>query len=176
MNSLATLKPLLGGKKTLVITCGECGLQGTDDFAGQVFTHSTLGATLQRHDYLQQASLEYFIEKKECAQIIVAGHTHCHIMDALKKDPFLGRMLHFNLIAYFKNPNVRVPSKTVREQMLLELNVIDQCKLLLSYPFLRDRVEANTLHLVGVVMGNGPDQLKQVFYNNILYNTVIALN
>jgi hypothetical protein len=60
--------------------------------------------------------------------------------------------------------------------MLLELNVIDQCKLLLDYPFLRDRMLTNGLQLMGVVMGNRPEQLKQVFYNNILYNTVIALN
>ena len=176
MNSLATLKPLIGVKKTLVITCRECGLQVTDDFSGQVFTHSSLGATLQRHDYLQQESLEYFIGTKGCTQIIVTAHTHCHIMDSLKKDPFLGRMLHFNLSAYFKNPNVRIVSKTVREQMLLELNVIDQCKMLLDYPFLRDRMRTNELHLMGVVMGNRPEQLKQVFYDNILYNTVIALN
>ncbi|HEY5749161.1 MAG TPA: carbonic anhydrase [Chryseolinea sp.] len=176
MNSLATLKPLIGVRKTLVITCRECGLQGTEDFSGQVFTHSSLGATLQRHDYLQQESLEYFVGTKGCTQIIVAGHTHCHVMDTLKKDPFLGRTLHFNLGAYFKNPNVRVLSKTVRDQMLLELNIIDQCKLLLDYPFLRDRMRENSLHLMGVVMGNRPEQLKQVFYNNILYNTVIALN
>ena len=176
MNKLATLKPLIGLKKTLVITCRECGLQVTEDFSGQVFTHSSLGAVLQRHDYLQQESLQYFVGTKECTQIIVAGYAHCHIMDTLTKDPFLARMLHFNLGAYFKNPNVRVLSKTVHEQMLLELNVIDQCKLLFDYPFLRDRIRTKNLHLMGVVMGNRPEQLKRVFYNNILYNTVIALN
>ena len=176
MNSLTTLKPLIGMKKTLVITCRECGLQVTDDFSGQVFTHSSLGAMLQRHDYLQQESLEYFVGTKGCTQIIVTGHMHCHIMETLKKDPFLSRMLHFNLGAHFKNPNVRVLPKTVHDQMLLELNVIDQCKLLLDYPFLRDRMRTNSLHLMGVVMGNRPDQLKQVFYNNIVYNTTIALN
>lgn len=176
MNRLATLKPLIGVKKTLVITCRECGLQVTEDFSGQVFTHSSLGAVLQRHDYLQQESLQYFVGTKECTQIIVAGYAHCHIVDTLTKDPFLTRMLHFNLGAYFKNPNVRVLPKAVREQMLLELNVIDQCKLLLDYPFLRDRIRTKELNLMGVVMGNRPEQLKQVFYNNILYNTVIALN
>jgi len=176
MHSLATLKPLIGAEKTLVITCRECTWQMPEEFSGQVFTNASLGAALQRYDYWQQESLEYFVHVKGCTQVIVAGHVHCHVMDVVAKDPFFGRMLHFNLGAYFHDPDVQILSTALRDQVLLELNVIDQCKLLLEYAFLRDRVRTKRLRLKGVVMGNRPEQLKQVFYNNIPYNTVIALN
>jgi hypothetical protein len=64
----------------------------------------------------------------------------------------------------------------VKMQMLIEINVINQCKLLMDYFFIKEKVENNKLHVKGIVTEMQSDQLKSIFHNGIVYNDLLTLN
>ena len=60
--------------------------------------------------------------------------------------------------------------------MLIEFNVINQCKLLMDYFFIKEKVETNKLQVKGIVTEMQSDQLKSIFHNGIAYNDLLTLN
>jgi hypothetical protein len=60
--------------------------------------------------------------------------------------------------------------------MFIELNVINQCKLLMDYFFIKEKVEKNKLEVRGIVMETESEHLKSIFHNGIVYNDMLTLN
>jgi hypothetical protein len=65
---------------------------------------------------------------------------------------------------------------SLKMQMLIEFNVINQCKLLMDYFFINEKVENNKLQVKGIVAEIQVDQFKSIFHNGIVSNDLLALN
>ena len=178
MNAINFLKPLIGEEKTLVITCMECCYDLEEDGHGMVFRYTTLGNMLNPEDTTQQDSLRSFINFKGCSRIIVAGHHHCkalhYIRCELSSDSPI-QNLQADLRTLFGNNHGSLMNGSARENMIVQLNVIDQCKRLLTYPFIKKRFEEGALSIFGVVINTKGDY-RHVFTNGIAYNDMISLN
>lgn len=179
MDSLSYLLPLIGNRKTLVITCHECGLRLQDDAYEQVYTYFSLGSMLCRHDHFQQESIRYFLETKGCTQIIVAGHLHCSVLDRILRDmssDALLATLKFNLENLLKNNHASILPENIRETMLTELNTIQQGKILMEYHFIREAVSLEALNVMGIVIDGHPDNVRVIFQNGVTFNDHISMN
>ncbi|HEY3402919.1 MAG TPA: carbonic anhydrase [Ohtaekwangia sp.] len=171
---LLSLKSTIGNQRTLVIACQECNLEH-EETAG-VYFYTTLGNMLYRYDILQQDIIRHYIEDKGCTQIIVCGHHHCGILDHILQDNTSRSVLNalqFNLIIAQKGS--RLIRSRVREQILVELNIIQQCNLLMEYDFIRERVEIGNLKIVGAII-TPDDDVFQLYCNGFSYNNLISLN
>jgi len=171
---ILSLRPTIGDQRTLIIACQECNLeqQGTDD----VFFYTTLGNMLHRHDFLQQDIIRHHIEDNGCTQIVVCGHLHCGILDHILRDTTSRSVLtalQFNLIKPGENQKFVQPG--VREQILVELNIIQQCNLLMDYHFIRERVAIGNLRIIGVLF-TPDDEVIELCRNGFSYNNLISLN
>lgn len=179
MNRLAYLRPILSKKKTLVITCHECSFGLEELFRNQVFTYSSLGNILQQHDHLQEQSIRYYIEEKQCTQILVAGHTHCAIIKHILRDRSGNSYvasLKGSLEELLANNHSYAFRDDLREKMLVEQNVIEQCKLLMEYTFVQSRIEQGALNLIGLVSDESLGNIREIFHNRIIFNDLISLN
>lgn len=173
---LLSLKPVIGNQRTLIIACHECELE--EEHVDNVFFYTTLGNMLHRHDYLQQDIIRHHIEEKGCTQIIVCGHLHCGVLDHLLNDNSSRSaltLLQFNLIKLLGDHDPKFLSAHVREQILVELNIIQQCSLLMEYEFIREQVAMGNLKITGVIIGSD-ERAKKIYSDGFYYNNLISLN
>ena len=64
---------MVGTEKTLIIACGEYGLNKHVEFNDRIFIYALSDSMLQSHDPLEKGQIQYFIESKECTQVIIVG-------------------------------------------------------------------------------------------------------
>jgi carbonic anhydrase len=102
--------------------------------------------------------LEFAVLDLEIPRIIVCGHTDCGGILALDKEldlgrrPALSRWLDLARPAQREVDGFGTPKKTPeRHQAIVERNVVQQLRNLESYPFIRERLEADKLQLHGWV-------------------------
>jgi carbonic anhydrase len=178
MDTLNLLKPIIGEEKTLVITCLECCYDLEQNGHGQVFRYTTLGNMINPRDTHEQDNLRGFVDFKKCTRIIVAGHHDCkalqYIRCDLKSDSPIAN-LQDNLRTLYGNNHASMLMSPLKETLVIELNVIEQCKCLLSYGFIRERFERGELSIVGIILKADGD-VKTIFKNGIGYNDPISLN
>jgi hypothetical protein len=84
--------------------------------------------------------------------------------------------LKFNLDVFLKNRPHSILDRTRRNQILMELSVIAQCKVLMDFYFITPRIEKKQLRLKGVVFGNETSAHKSIFFNGIIYNDILSMN
>lgn len=179
MNNLINLLPFIGTEKTVLITGTEFDISDALEFNEDVFVHFAKESRLHRYDRQQQEILQYYIEDKECSQIIFVGSIDHTLINKVKNDHSIlspSQALKFNLSALLKDKQESIVSQTVRTQLFIELNVINQCKLLMEYYFVASRAEKKLLDVKGVVVDMLGDKLKPIFYNGIFYNDIISSN
>lgn len=178
MDTLKMLKKIIGEEKTLVITCLECCYDLEQSSNGQVFRYTTLGNMINPKDTHQQENLRGFVEFKKCSRIIVAGHHQCkalrYIRCDLTSDSRIAN-LQDNLRDLYGNNHAGILASPLKETLMVELNVVEQCKRLLSYPFIQDRFKEGELSVLGIVLNSDGD-FKAVFKNGVGYNDLISLN
>ena len=173
---LISLRSAIGGPQTLVIACHECDME-QEGVEGMYF-YTTLGNMLHRYDFLQQDIIRHHIEEKGCTQIVVCGHLHCGILDHLLHDKTSRSALaslQFNLAKLLGSTDQRFILPEIRKQILVELNIIQQCNLLMEYDFIRDRVTEGTLKVIGVMI-TADNQVNQIYSDGFDYNNLISLN
>ena len=173
------LKTHIGPEKTLVITDTEFYAARNIGLADKVFVYNTPKGLLFRYDSQQQEMLRYHIYEKGCSQIIYVGPQKPIWLDVVGHDESLQTLdesLKFNLSVLLRHQKDNVMKPAIRRQMLLELHVIEQCKLLLDYFFIRKKVENCDLQLRGIVMDLDGHRFKSIFCNGISYNDLLTLN
>lgn len=171
--------PLIGTERTVLITGMEFDITDPLDFNENVFVHFAKESRLQRYDTQQQDMLRYYVEDKKCSQIIFLGSMDHTLMDRIKSDYSIHsplQSLRFNLQVLLKNNHESVVSPAIKNQILIEMNVVNQCKLLMDYYFVSSRVEKKLLDIKGVVVDLLGDKLKPIFHNSILYNDILSSN
>jgi len=100
------------------------------------------------------AILEYAVKYLEVENILVCGHSNCGGLKALfyppeklEKLPFVKKWLE--IIDDVKEAVKSVTDPKLREWEVEQLNVIKQLDNLMTYPFVKERVESGKLNLIG---------------------------
>jgi hypothetical protein len=179
MESLINIKPFIGLEKTLLITCQDFIIEDFASFGNKVFVHFTPESKLLQHDLQSQEILKHYIEIIGCTQIIVIGYMNEAIINNILDDHSLHSpqaALKFNLEVFLKNRRHLILNRTKRNQILMELSVIAQCKVLMDFYFIRPRTEKKWLRLRGVVFGSETSPHKSIFFNGIIYNDMLSMN
>jgi len=98
--------------------------------------------------------LEYAVKYLEVKNIVVCGHSNCGGLKALfypkeklEKLPFVKSWL--KLIEDLKEKVKDIEDEKLREWEIEQLNVVRQLQNLLTYDFVRERVESKKLNLYG---------------------------
>ena len=98
--------------------------------------------------------LEYAVNYLEVKNIVVCGHSNCGGLKALfypeeklNKLPFVKNWL--KLIEDLKEKVDHIEDEKLREWEIEQLNVVKQLQNLLTYDFVREKVEKNLLNLYG---------------------------
>jgi hypothetical protein len=179
MNASLKLKPYIGSEKTLVISSSSFGFEKHTEFQDKIFVHLIPGSRLFRYDPQQREILQEYVEGKFCSQLIFVGSKDLKLIDHIQTDDSLYSLksaLTFNLKPLLRANHEKAIAPAVKMQMLIEFNVINQCKLLMDYFFIKEKVENNKLQVKGVVTEIKSDQLKSIFRNGIVYNDLLTLN
>ena len=107
-------------------------------------------------DYHATASgIEYAVSALEVSEIIICGHTHCGAIASLYTDidekPFIHTKKWLSLGKDAQALAIQTLGKDAKKEELLrlteKLSVVSQIEHLLTYPFVKERVDAGKLHL-----------------------------
>ena len=170
---------MAGVEKTLIIACGEYGMNKHIEFNDRIFIYALSGNTLQTHDPMQKGTIQYYIESRDCKQVILVGSMDQDLINHISQnesDESPAAALKFNLQVVLRNQNKAILPTALNNQLLVELHVIKQCTSLMDYFFVRERVENNHLHVRGFIASSMAEPLKQIFYNGITHNDIISMN
>ena len=152
---------------TLMVTCSDSRvvpdlLASTDP--GDLFTMRNVGnlippATadgISIGDVSEASAIEYAVLVLKVAHIVVCGHSQCGAMKAVlartpRPDaPNLEKWLHHASTAAFRLEHEGGLEAALQpHDQLSQLNVLVQLEHLMSYPVVRAKVAAGTLHLSG---------------------------
>jgi carbonic anhydrase len=152
---------------TLMITCSDSRVVPdllASTHPGDLFTIRNVGnlippATAEGisiGDVSEASAIEYALLVLKVANIIVCGHSECGAMKAVlarnpRPDaPNLEKWLHHASTAAFRLEHEGPLEATLQpHDQLSQLNVLVQLEHLMSYPLLRAKIAAGTLHLSG---------------------------
>ena len=179
MNNLVNIMAMAGTEKTLIIAFGEYGLNKLVEFDDRIFIYALSDSRLQNHDPLEKGQIQYFIESKECTQIVIVGTIEQRLVDRLMRSESIqspAASLKFNMKVFLKNQDREILPGALRDQILVEQHIISQCNLLIDYYFIRERVEHERLQIKGFIIEQTEEQLKPIFCNGIIYNDIISMN
>jgi len=100
------------------------------------------------------SALEYAVKYLKVKNILVCGHSNCGGLKALFYDekklnklPFVKEWL--KLVSDIKEAVKNIEDPKLREWEAEQLNVVKQLDNLMTYPFVKERVEKGTLRLIG---------------------------
>jgi carbonic anhydrase len=107
-------------------------------------------------DLSEASAIEYAVLVLHVPAIVVCGHSECGAMKAalmrkpMPETPNLAKWLHHATSAAFRLEHEGpLDSQLSPQDQLSQLNVLTQLEHLTSYPIVRERVAAGTLHLSG---------------------------
>jgi carbonic anhydrase len=179
METIAFLERIIGGQKTLIITCMECCLDIEQRLAsGNVFRYTALGNMVDPADENQIQSILTFIDFKGCSKIIVIGHDDCRALNYILRriDTDLHTTHCRAKLAMILNDNHgHLLPGVVKDRVLVEQNVIAQCQALLEHRSIKKHFEERTLTVTGLVI-RPSGRCRQVFSNGISFNNIISMN
>lgn len=129
---------------------------------GQLFVLRNVGNFVAPYkpdeDYHATASgIEYAVTTLNVSEIIICGHTHCGAIEALYKDINGKQLIHtkkwLSLGKKAKDLALLALGKNAEKEKLLrlteKLSIIFQIENLLTYPYVRRKVNKGTLHIHG---------------------------
>jgi carbonic anhydrase len=179
MNNLVNIMSMVGTEKTLIIACGEYGLNKYVECNDRIFIYALPENTLQEYDPLEKGRIQYFVESRACTQVVIVGSVEKHLVQRLisnESNRSPAALLKFNLKVFLRKRDVEILPNWLRNQILVEQHIINQCNLLMDYFFIRDRVENKQLQIKGFVIDQKEENLKPIFNNRIIYNDIISMN
>ena len=150
---------------TLFISCSDSRIDPnliTGTLPGELFIVRNIANLVppyrEAEEFLSTtAAIEYAVNALEVENIIVCGHSNCGgCAAALNPDKIKTALPHTKKWLELTGPVTErvlseIPSEEpeAREWMMEQANVIEQLKHLLSYPYIRDRVQSDKLILSG---------------------------
>ncbi len=151
--------------KALFIGCADSRVVPnliTQTNPGELFVLRNVGNLVAPYkpdeDYHSTAAgIEYAVTALEVSEIIICGHTHCGAIASLFKEidekPFVHTKKWLTLGNKAKSLALLALGKNGDKEELLrlteKLSVISQIENLLTYPYVKEQVDAGTLHLHG---------------------------
>jgi carbonic anhydrase len=151
--------------KALFIGCADSRVVPsliTSTNPGELFVLQNVGNFVAPYkpdeDYHATASgIEYAVTELNVSEIIICGHTHCGAIETLYKNIDDKKFIHtkkwLSLGDKAKGLALLALGKDAEESALLRLterlSVITQIENLLTYPFVKERVDNRTLYIHG---------------------------
>lgn len=151
--------------KALFIGCADSRVVPnliTQTNPGELFVLRNVGNLVAPYkpdeDYHSTAAgIEYAVTALEVSEIIICGHTHCGAIASLFKEidekPFVHTKKWLTLGNKAKSLALLALGKNADKEELLrlteKLSVISQIENLLTYPYVKEQVDAGTLHIHG---------------------------
>lgn len=151
--------------KALFIGCADSRVVPnliTQTNPGELFVLRNVGNLVAPYkpdeDYHSTAAgIEYAVTALEVSEIIICGHTHCGAIASLFKEidekPFVHTKKWLTLGNKAKSLALLALGKNAPKEELLrlteKLSVISQIENLLTYPYVKEQVDAGTLHIYG---------------------------
>lgn len=151
--------------KALFIGCADSRVIPsliTNTPPGQLFVLRNVGNFVAPYkpdeDYHATASgIEYAVNALNVSEIIICGHTHCGAIAALYDEIDSKKFIHTKKwLSLGKKAQalavLSLGSQTEKKQLLKlteKLSVVSQIENLLTYPYVKERVDKGTLHLHG---------------------------
>jgi carbonic anhydrase len=173
------LTSLTREKNILVISCIECGIWFPEKEGMAVYVHTALGTTLQEEDALLKESILYYIAEKKCNQVIVIGHSDCkalyYILKAHPEDRIVFP-LKSKLVALMGQHHIEIAPRDMRSRMLMELNIVRQAEILMSFDFVQRSIIDKKLSVTGVTYDEESKRFNQVFFNGHTLNTLTTMS
>lgn len=150
---------------TLFITCSDSRLDPnmiTNTLPGELFTIRNIANLVPPYRETSEfvattAAIEYAVVFLEVENIIVCGHSNCGGCNACLKPPeYLETVPHTKKWLELAHPvrdhvlrNMGENDPEAMEWMMEQENIVEQLKHLLTYPYIKERVEAGQLTLSG---------------------------
>ncbi len=150
---------------TLFISCCDSRVDPnmiTKSLPGELFIVRNIANIVppfrKTEDYVATTSaIEYAVLMLEVENIIVCGHSNCGGCAAcLKPEGFLDKMPHtkkwLELCYPIKDKifdNIDEHDHSKREWIMEQANIVEQLKHLLTYPYVRERIESGKLEING---------------------------
>lgn len=150
---------------TLFISCSDSRINPnmiTGSLPGELFIIRNIANIVppyrETEEYVSTTSaIEYSVLLLEVENIIVCGHSNCGGCAAcLKPTEFLDKLPHTKKWLELSNPvrdrilkEIKEEDNRKREWLMEQANVVEQLKHLLSYPYVKERVEKGTLNISG---------------------------
>lgn len=151
--------------EVLFITCSDSRVDPnlvTQSRPGELFIVRNVGNIIPPYDAIKDknsvaAAIEFAVLSVKVKDIIVCGHSNCGAMEALYKDEReLTNMPHLKdwlkLAAPVKDIVLKyypmIQSET-RQRITEEENILCQLHNIQTYPFVREALDSNALHLHG---------------------------
>lgn len=178
METIAFLEKIIGGHRTLVITCMECCLDIEQRIEGEVFRYTALGNVLNPRDKYQRQSILSFVEFKGCTRIVIAGHHNCRALKYIlstNSDDLRFTGIRQDMVELLNTNHQHLMKDPFKDHFLVEQNVIKQCETLLNYLPIRTRFELNQLSVIGMVIESS-GMCRQIYFNGLSYNNLLASN
>lgn len=151
--------------KALFIGCADSRVIPnliTQTAPGELFVLRNVGNFVAPYkpdeDYHATASgIEYAVSALEVSEIIICGHTHCGAIASLytniDEKPFVHTKKWLSLGKDAQTLALRTLGEDANKNELLrlteKLSVVSQIEHLLTYPFVKERVDAGKLHIHG---------------------------
>lgn len=150
---------------TLFIGCSDSRVVPTlitKTRPGELFMVRNVSNIVPPYDQSEQffdtlATLEYAVETLQVDTILVCGHSNCGGCNALYANP--QDLAHMPHLQRWLDLNKELPEKVAKHQvdgsaaergwLTEKLNVIQQMKNLLTYPFILERVRAGEVQILG---------------------------
>lgn len=167
---------LVKGKRTLLITCVECNLLPCEEH-DDISVYTTLACVLDNTADALLESIEYFVVQQQCEQILLIAHYRCKAMDFIMESSGnkYQKSLRDHLGKLQLNYHVEVSKADVQPRLLTEVNVVEQCKMLVTLPVVKERIECGHLEVRGLVFDERNGTFKDIFSNGVVMNTLISL-
>lgn len=144
---------------TFFITCSDsriCPNKMTNTDFGELFVVRNAGnslpkASVQSGD-ADKATLEYAVKALGVKEIVVCGHSHCGAIGALMQGVDSKQLPHVaSYLEKLKPLKDKAQKEDMKVERVIEENVRFQLENLLTYDFVREKVEAKELKLEGWV-------------------------
>jgi carbonic anhydrase len=179
METVPFLRKYVDGARTLVITCLECCIDIEQLHQGEVFRFTALGNMVDVHDTYQMQTIRSFVTFKNCSRIIVAGHTDCKVLgNILQRDVSEKSTLNElkgDLQQLYNDNHCYLFRSGVRDRVLIEQNIIAQCRTLLAFEPFREKLNEGTLEIIGLLL-NTDGESREIFSHGVSYNHIIGMN
>ena len=144
---------------TLLVTCSDsrlCPHEFSQAGAGELFIIRNAGNLIPSYDNESTSNealtIEYGVVALGIKEIVVCGHRSCGAMTAVQDPEALDSLpLVRKALTHYKKENIKDIEACDGLDQIIEWNVRNQLASLLSYEFIKDRVEKGELLLTGVV-------------------------